>query len=135
MKQNNKIVEPMSYTYDQDSVTTINSNAILSIMSFLTQVIEKEPKVGVLLQYPEAVEKVNDDKGGLLQVKIKWENHNANSFFFTGVDEDGAVPMLTDTAFKANQILYSLTKLHEQNINNGIAKLQTEKNAEDVFRA
>lgn len=128
MKETTK-VNPYEYVYDNDQVIAINANALLSFMSFCDMVIQREPNMGALLVYPKKTEEVKDDKGNLVKVNIDWEEHNPNSFFFTASDEDGGVPIMTDVALRANQLLYGLTKIHEENINKGVAK----KNEERVF--
>lgn len=127
MSEKKQIVNPMEYVYDNDHVTGVNSNALLSMMVFLQEVIEKEPNIGALMVYPKKVDEIKDDKGELIKVSIEWEEHNPNSFFFTAFEQDGFVPVMTDTCMKANQLLYGLTKIHEDNINRGVAKKQDDK--------
>lgn len=115
-------VNPYDYTYEDADVTAINSNALLSIMSFLEMVIDREPGIGALLVYPKKVNELKGEDGELLKVYIEWEEHSPNSFFFTASDNDGGVPMMTELALRANQLLYGLTKIHEDNINRGAAK-------------
>ena len=83
--------------------------------------------------YPKKVEEIKDDKGNLQKVDIEWAEHTPNSFFMTAVDQEGALPIMTSVALKANQLLYSLTKLHEQNINKGYAKKVEEIDDKKVF--
>jgi len=137
MKQDKEIqvVNPFDYIYEEDQVTMINGNALLSFMAYLEQVIATQPKIGALLQYPEKVEKITDENGELLKVDIEWADHNKNSFFFTAVDNGGSVPIMTDISLKGHQLLFGLYQIHQENINKGIAKLQTDKDAETVFRA
>jgi hypothetical protein len=125
-------VNPYEFIYEKEQVIGINANALLSFMSFLEMVIDKEPNIGALLVYPKAVKEIKDDKDELLKVDIEWKEHNPNSFFFTASEETGAVPIMTDMALRANQLLYGLTKIHEENINKGIAKKQDDKG---VFKA
>lgn len=124
-------VNPYEYVYDNDQVIAINANALLSFMSFCEMVIQREPNIGALLVYPKRTEEVKDDKGNLVKVNIDWAEHTPNSFFLTASEESGGVPILTDLALRGNQLLYGLTKIHEENINKGIAK----KNEERVFES
>jgi hypothetical protein len=133
-EENNKqIVNPFDYVYDNNHLTGINSNAILSIMSFLHMVIDKEPKIGALLVYPKKVEEIKDDKGELQKVSIEWAEHTPNSFFLTAVESEGSVPIITDLALRAEQLLYGLTQIHQDNINKGVAKKQEDINDKKVF--
>ena len=124
-------VNPYEYVYDNDQVIAINANALLSFMSFCDMVIQREPNIGALLVYPKKTEEVKDDKGTLVKVNIDWAEHTPNSFFLTASEESGGVPILTELALRGNQLLYGLTKIHEENINKGIAK----KNEERVFES
>ena len=131
MKTTTEQINPYEYVYDNDQVIAINANALLSFMSFCDMVIQREPNIGALLVYPKNVNEIKDAEGNLIKVDIDWEEHNPNSFFFTASDEAGGVPIMTDVALRANQLLYGLTKIHEENINKGIAK----KNEERVFES
>lgn len=130
MKETTK-VNPYEYVYDNDQVIAINANALLSFMSFCDMVIQREPNMGALLVYPKSVDEVKDAEGNLIKVEIGWAEHTPNSFFLTASEEAGGVPILTDLALRGNQLLYGLTKIHEENINKGIAK----KNEERVFES
>lgn len=129
----NEMVNPLDYVYDDDQVVGINGNALLSIMNLLYQVVEEQPKVATLLQYPKSVNEMRDEKGELLKVDIQWEDHTPNSFFFTAADDNGGVPVMTELAFKSQQIIYGLSKMHEKNINSNIAKKKTDLDAKKAF--
>ena len=124
-------VNPYEYVYDNDQVIAINANALLSFMSFCDMVIQREPNIGALLVYPKNVNEIKDAEGNLIKVDIDWAEHTPNSFFLTASEESGGVPILTDLALRGNQLLYGLTKIHEENINKGIAK----KNEERLFES
>jgi len=135
MKEEKEIVNPYEFAYDQDQLVGINGNSILSLMGLLEQIIDTQPKIGALMQYPEKSEKVFDDNGNLIKVDIEWKEHNKDSFFYTAAAENGGVLIVTDIALKCQQALYGLTQLHQSNINNKIAKKIEELNADTVFRA
>jgi len=130
-----EIISPYDYTYDQDQLIGINGNGLLSFMSFLEQVIEKEPKFAALKVYPSETAEIRDESGNLLKVEVNWQDHNADSFFFTAADEKGGVPIATEIALKAQQLLRAFTLLHQDNINNHIATKVETKNDENVFKA
>jgi hypothetical protein len=133
--ENRELVNPYEYSYEQDQLISINANAVTVIMQFLQQVIEKEPSVGALRVYPKKVDEIKDEDGNLLKVTIDWAEHTANSFFFTAAEENGAVPITTEISLKANQLLFALTQIHQDNINKGIAKKSEEVNGEGVFKS
>lgn len=135
MKEEQEIINPFDYSYDKDQLVGINANGILSLMSFLEQVIEKEPKVAALLVYPGQTTEIKDDEGKLVKVEVDWKDHNADSFFFTAADTDGGVPIMTELAMKASQLLRAFTLIHQENINNKIAKKNEDRASENVFRA
>lgn len=128
-------VNPYEYAYDKDQIIPINANALINFMVFLEEVIEREPKMGALLVYPEKVDKITDKEGKLIKTDIEWKEHTQDSFFFTAADDNGGVPMMTSTALKANQFLYALTQIHQDNINKKIAKKRTEVNEDRVFES
>lgn len=128
-------INPYDYSYDTDQLIGISGNGLLSFMSFLEQVIEKEPKVAALLVYPGQTTEIKDEKGNLLKAEIEWKDHNADSFFFTAAEASGGVPIMTEVAMKASQLLRAFTLIHQENINNKIAKKQTEIKDNNVFRA
>jgi hypothetical protein len=130
-----EVTNPYEYTYDKDQLIGINAMGLLSMMGFLEQVIEKEPKIAALLVYPGQTTEIKDDKGNLVKVEIDWKDHNADSFFFTAADKDGGIPIMTEIAMKASQLLRAFTLLHQENINNNIAKKVETRNDESVFRA
>ena len=130
-----EVVNPYNYSYDKDQVISLNANAILSFMSFLEEVIEKEPKVAALTVYPGQTTEIKDDEGKLVKVEIDWKDHNSDSFFFTAADNNGGVPIMTQTAMKASQLLRAFTLLHQDNINRKIAKKVEDRKTEEVFRA
>lgn len=120
MKEEKITVDPFSYGYEQDQLTTINANSILNFMAFLEQVIATQPKLGALLQYPGKVDEVKDKDGNLIKVDIDWKDHTKDSFFYTAASESGGVSIMTDISLKAHQLLYGLSQLHQSNINNKI---------------
>lgn len=115
-------INPYEYGYESDQVISLNAGALIQIMGFLEQVIEKEPSIAALRVYPKKVDEIKDADGNLIKVNIDWAEHNANSFFFTAAEQLGAVPVMTEIALKANQFLFALTKIHQDNINKGVAK-------------
>lgn len=135
MKEEQEIINPFDYGYDKDQLVGINANGILSLMAFLEQVIEKEPKVAALLVYPGQTTEIKDDEGKLVKAEIAWKDHNADSFFFTAADKEGGVPIMTELAMKASQLLRAFTLIHQENINNKIAKKNEDRISENVFRA
>ena len=135
MQEEKEVANPFEYIYDKDQLVGIDGNGILSLMSFLEQVIEKEPKVAALLVYPGQTTEIKDEEGKLVKVEVDWKDHNADSFFFTAADERGGVPIMTELAMKASQLLRAFTLIHQENINRKIAKKQTQRDDEKVFRA
>jgi len=135
MTQEKEIVNKYDYIYDKDQVIAINGNALLSFMTFLEQVVEKEPKIAALRVYPKETSEIRDEKGELVKVEVNWEEHNPNSFFFTAADNNGGVPIMTEIALKAEQLLHAFTLIHQENINNKIAKKQQDINAANIFKA
>lgn len=134
MKEQTEMVNPFDYTYDRDQLITINANALLSFMSFLEEVVEKEPKFAALSVYPGKTTELKDENGELVRVDIEWKDHNSNSFFLTAADKNGGVPIMTNIALKGNQLLYGLTQIHQENINNKVAKKKEDIDAENVFK-
>lgn len=133
--KNTEQVNPYEYGYEADQVITLNAQAIISIMGFLEQIIEKEPSIAALRVYPKNVNEIKDKDGNLMKVETDWAEHTANSFFFTAAEDRGAVPIMTEIALKANQFLFALTKIHQDNINKGIAKKLGQVDEESIFKS
>lgn len=133
--QKTEQVNPYDYTYDKDQVISLNAGALLSFMSFLEEVIDSQPKVAALKSWPKQVTEIRDDNKKLLKVDIDWEDHNPDSFFFTAADNNGGVNICTHLDMKAQQLLFALTQIHQDNINKKIAKKIEDREAEDIFKA
>ncbi len=135
MTQEKEVVNPYEYGYDKDQLIGINGNALINFMGFLEQVIEKEPKIAALLVYPAQTTEVKDETGKLVKAEIEWKEHNADSFFFTAAENNGGVPIMTEIALKAQQLLRAISLVHQENINNKIAKKIEDRAIETAFKA
>lgn len=135
MKEEKEIVNPYLYNYDEGQLIGVDGNGILSFMTFLEQVIEKEPKMAALLVYPGHTTEYKDDQGNLVKVEIDWKEHNAQSFFFTAADQAGGVPIRTEIGMKAEQLLQAFTMIHQENINRKIAKKVEDRETANAFKA
>lgn len=135
MKEETQQVDPYSYTYEKDQVISLNAQALLSFMSFLEEVIDNQPKIAALKSWPKQVTEIRDDSKKLLKVDIDWEEHNPDSFFFTAAADNGGVPICTHIDMKAQQLLFALTQIHQDNINKKIAIKVEDRETANAFKA
>lgn len=125
--------QEVEYAYGLNQDININGNAVLAMINFLGEVVEKETSLFSSFVYPSKVEEKKDENGHLYQVSYEWKDHNPDSFMWTAVNENGAQLGLTPIGLKASQILNALVSLHEKNVNAGISKPKTELNDQRVF--
>lgn len=141
-----KQVDPYKYGYDKDSNWIIPAEAGLMEIDFMNEIVASQPNVGALMMYPKSTEEIKDEDGNLVYVKITWAEHTPTSFFNTAsmggivIKEDGTeevlggIPFMTSLAYKAEQLKHSLTAIHLDNINRGVAKPLEELKEKDVLQ-
>lgn len=133
MTEEKQQINPYDYSYEQDSNWIIPAHSGLMLIDFMNEVIASQPNLGALLVYPKTTEEIKDKEGKVIGVNIDWEDHNADSFFTTASQENGAVPFMTSLAFKAEQVKQSLGHIHLENIKRGVAKKITDLQEKDVL--
>jgi hypothetical protein len=126
MENNNTIVNPFEFGYTEDQVVMIPANDLLNLLFFATKVKQSQPTVGVLYEYPDTVANKRDKEGVLTESTVEWKEYTDKEakVFFQNVNKP--LKIATELSMLSDQILFSLMKIHEQNINKGIAKKNEE---------
>ena len=83
-------------------------------MHFCTQVIESQPNLAVPYVYAEDVKKHKD--GSIITT---WKHFDKLEQFLQTIENP--IPVATKLSILAEQIFYSFNKLHQENIEKGIA--------------
>jgi hypothetical protein len=122
----NTIVNPFEFGYTEDQVVMIPANDLLNLLFFATKVKQSQPTVGVLYEYPDTVANKRDKEGVLTESTVEWKEYTDKEakVFFQNVNKP--LKIATELSMLSDQILFSLMKIHEQNINKGIAKKNEE---------
>lgn len=130
-----KEIDYFGHEYEIGQNIQIEGNVMLLIAKFLTEVIQKETDVFASFMYATNSQEIKDDNGSLVRVDADYKAHTKTSFMLTAASDNGAHLGLTTTGVKASQILNGLLHTHAQNIENKVAKKQTEIKDNNVFRA
>lgn len=116
-----EIEELLQYGYKPGQEVLVPADFLLGIINFCERVEASQPQLAALLTYPKNVKEIKNDKGDVVKVDIEWVEHSPNSFFNTGFDSNGAVPIVTDLAMYALQTKNALLEMHKKNIENKVA--------------
>lgn len=111
-----------THGYTKGQQLTVGADFIIGVVNFCRRVIDSQPNIAALTQYPKKVNEIRDEKGELVRVDIEWENHTKQSFANTAFSENGGVSIVPDLAVYAYQIENALLDMHIKNINDGVAK-------------
>ena len=115
----NEELNPFEYLYKPNDVVEIPANALLNIMHFCTQVIESQPNLAVPYVYAEDVVKHKDGS-----VSTKWAHFDKLEHFLQTIETP--IPVATKLTIQAEQVFYAFNKLHQENIEKGIASKPAE---------
>lgn len=129
----NEELNPFEYLYKPNDVVEIPANALLNVMHFCTQVLENEPNMAVPYVYADETKKHKDGS-----VSTKWEHFEKLEHFLQTIENP--IPVATRLAIQAEQVFYAFSRLHQENIEKGIANkpaefepLKTKKNEPSVL--
>lgn len=115
-------IDPKQYGYKEDQMTLIPAHYLTDLMNILQDVIESQPTIGALYVYPESVENIKDENGNLIESKVNWqpfdEHTGAQAFFKASATP---LPLTTKIGVVSERAYMALLKIHESNINAGVA--------------
>lgn len=113
----------------------IEGNAMLMIIEFLAEVVEKETSYFASLSYATRSNEIKGKDGKVVKVDSEWKEHTSESFMMTSADKNGAQLGLSSIGVKSSQILNALLAIHAQNIEKGVTVTKKQQNEANVFRA
>lgn len=128
-------IDYFNYEYEPGQKIDFDGNVLLLISKFLTEVVQKETSVFAPFSYATNSHEIKDDSGNLVRVEAEYKDHSKTSFMLTATSDNGAQLGLTHLGVKASQILSGLLHTHAVNIENKVAKKQSEIKENNVFRA
>ena len=124
-------INVFDYEYPSNHLVEIPSNNLLNIMYFCEKVVASQPQIAVPYCYPGNVELKKDKDGGLLQANVEWNPYKEEdkAAFFASMEN--AIPVATELSVLAEQIHFAYGRLHQENIEKGIAKRRVDLTKED----
>ena len=135
MTEEKNLVDPKEYGYSPDQVCMIPAHLLTDFMNVFQDVIASQPTMGALYVYPESVENISDDSGNLIESRVNWkpfdENTGAQAFFKAS---ETPLPVTTRLGVLSERAYFTLLRIHQDNINKGIAKKVEDLEKEDIFK-
>jgi hypothetical protein len=115
-------INPLDYGYTDDQSILIPANHLLSLMFFAQKVKESQPELFLPYEFPKEVNNTYDKEGVLTDSDVEWKEYEGKEaeVFFKNVNKP--VRGATELSLLADQVLFAMGTIHEQNINNGVAK-------------
>lgn len=126
-------IDLFDYEYSPNHVTEIPSNNLLNILYFCKKVIDSQVTLGVPYTYPNDVTLKRNSDGGLESLEVDWKAYGEDDrkVFFDSMHT--AIPFATEVSILAEQVSFAYSRLHQENIDKGVAKkrIQLTKEEED----
>lgn len=136
MQENKEIVNPYEYGYSPDVMTLIPAHYLTELMNLLEEVKLSQPDIGALYVYPETVTNKKDEKGVLKESLVEWKPYSqddsgAHAFFKAS---EQPLPIATRLTVLSERALFSLMRIHSDNIKAGLAKKVEDLKTADIFK-
>lgn len=119
-------IDLFEYEYSPNHMTEIPSNNLLNILYFCKKVIDSQVTLGVPYTYPNDVTLKRNSEGGLESLEIDWKAYGEDDrkVFFDSMNT--AIPFATEVSILAEQVSFAYSRLHQENIEKGVAKKRVE---------
>lgn len=119
-------IDLFEYEYSPNHMTEIPSNNLLNILYFCKKVIDSQVTLGVPYTYPNDVTLKRNSEGGLESLEIDWKAYGDDDrkVFFDSMNT--AIPFATEVSILAEQVSFAYSRLHQENIEKGVAKKRVE---------
>lgn len=131
MNKEQEKIDLFEYEYSPNHMTEIPSNNLLNILYFCKKVIDSQVTLGIPYVYPNDVSLKRDKDGGLESVAVDWKAYSEldRKAFFNSMDS--VVPFATEVCVLAEQVSFAYSRLHQENIEKGLAKKRVELTKEE----
>jgi hypothetical protein len=113
-------INPFEYQYKPNDVVEIPANVVLNLLVYFQKVLADQPNLGVPYVYAKDVKTKKDKDGNITAVKTEWENIPTLEAFLQTIENP--IPIATELGILTEQFNYSFMKIHQDNIEKGIAK-------------